>query len=555
MSKGCVVQHGRRRGQYRNGRGRWIKTGTTAMVAFLLVGATVARAEEGRVLAWGFNREGQINVPAEALSGVNKIAAGYYFSLALKNGRVLAWGHNGAGQIDVPAEALSGVSQIAGDWWHALAIKNGRVLAWGADSYGQITVPAEALSGVTDIAAGRQHSLALKEGRVLAWGDDFHGQSTVPEKALSGVSQIAAGQSYSLALKDGRVVAWGRNSENQTDVPLEALSGVTQIAAGVAHGVALKNGRVLAWGLNSHGQTAVPGEALEGVTQIAAAGFHTLALKDGRVLAWGMNDHGEVNVPAGALSGVTRIAGGGLHTLVLVAGEGDPDLIFPHWLNGLAAGRPNRTRIVLRNNSNDPEAGLIQFRDGAGSPASVPVSGSVTDAVAFNLAPWGTSEVETEGTGALLTGTIDVFCGRGAASAVEGTEVFEVLDHFVSVQSAPARSTNQVYVSVSAEENTGVALYNPDKENSVSVNAVLVDSSGIEQAARLLEIEPGRQQLSFVDEADLFSDYFSANSESFTGTLNLIVEGDGSVSVLGLLQKRQTGALIAVTGSEHAYNP
>ena len=80
---------------------------------------------------------------------------------------------------------------------------------------------------------------------------------------------------------------------------------------------------------------------------------------------------------------------------------------------------------------------------------SVPVSGSVTDAVAFTLEPWGTSEVEKAGTGALLTGTINVFCGRGTASTIEGTKVFEVLSHFVSVQSAPARSTSQIYVSVS----------------------------------------------------------------------------------------------------------
>ena len=73
----------------------------------------------------------------------------------------------------------------------------------------------------------------------------------------------------------------------------------------------------------------------------------------------------------------------------------------------------------------------------------------MADAVAFTLEPWGTSEVETAGSGSLLTGTIDVFCGCGTASAIEGTEVFDVLSHFVSVQSAPARSTSQIYVSVS----------------------------------------------------------------------------------------------------------
>jgi hypothetical protein len=553
MSKGWVLQRGHRRNQHRSPRVRWIDLGTTAVVVVFLLGLTVARAEGGRVLAWGLNNYGQTTVPAGALSGVSLIAGGGFLTLALKNGRVLAWGLNAYGETTVPEEALSGVTQIAAGEGFTLALKNGRVLAWGKNSYGQTTVPEEALSGVTRIAAGKQHGLALKNGRVLAWGYNGSGEINVPAEALSGVTEIACGSVHSLAVKNGRVLAWGYNGDRQINVPAEALSGVTQIAAGQSHSLALKDGAVLAWGYI--GYTNVPAEALSGVTQIAAGQSHSLALKDGRVLAWGDSANGQTDVPAEALSGVAQIAGGGRHSVVLFPDEGAPNLSFPHWLNGLVAGQPNRTRIVLRNNSNQQEAGIIQFRNAGGSPVSVPVSGSLTDAVAFTLAPWGTFEVETAGTGALLTGTIDVFCGRGSASAAEGTEVFDVLGHFVSVPSAPPRSTNQIYVSVSAQENTGVALYNPDKENTVSVNAILVDSSGIERATRLLGIEPGRQRLSFVHETDLFSDYFSEHPESFTGTLNLIVEGEGSVSVLGLLQKRQTDALIAVAGSEHAYNP
>jgi hypothetical protein len=217
-------------------------------------------------------------------------------------------------------------------------------------------------------------------------------------------------------------------------------------------------------------------------------------------------------------------------------------------------GHPNRL-AVSRINSNEQDSGAIRFRDAAGSSAPVPISGTVTDTIAYTLAPWGTFEVETAGTGTLSSGTIEVHSDREEDSVIEGTEVFEALGSYVSVASAPPRSMNQVYVSVSASENTGVALYNPDKQNTVSVHAVLVDSTGVQRATRLLEIEPGRQQLSFVDEAALFADYFEDHPEDFQGTLNLIVEEQGEIAVLGLLQKRSSGALIAIVGSGSAFNP
>ncbi len=288
----------------------------------------------GCVLAWGENGTGQCNVPADALSGMSAIAAGYCYTVALKSGKVVAWGENSDGQCNVPTEAQSGVSVIAAGYAHAVALKNGRVLAWGNNDYGQCNVPSEAQSEVTAIAAF-QHTVALKNGKVLAWGKNSDGQCNVPAEAQSGVSAISAGWSHTVALKNGKVLAWGGNVYGQCNVPAEALSGVTAIAAAGVHTLALKDGKVLSWELNSYTVDNVPAEALSGVTAIAAGFAHAVALKNGQVLAWGNNDYGQCNVPAGALSGVSAIAASLGHTVALFGSS-----VLPPALSVTPANQP-----------------------------------------------------------------------------------------------------------------------------------------------------------------------------------------------------------------------
>ena len=84
--------------------------------------------------------------------------------------------------------------------------------------------------------------------------------------------------------------------------------------------------------------------------------------------------------------------------------------------------------------------------------------------------------METDGTGVLQSGVIEMVSDLGFRSRIEGTEVFEVLGSFVSVNNAPPRTRQQAYVSVTAEESTGIALHNPHKTESATVDLVLVRS-------------------------------------------------------------------------------
>jgi alpha-tubulin suppressor-like RCC1 family protein len=279
-------------------------------------------ADEGRVIAWGDNDEGEITVPA-GLSGVTAVAAGWYHSLALTAaGQVVAWGSDAHGLTDVPA-GLTGVTAIAAGRYHSLALTAaGQVVAWGGTGsarggeWGQADVPA-GLTGVTAIAAGADRSLAVADGRVVAWGRRY-GHAGVPA-GLTGVTAIAASETHGLALTtSGEVIGWGLADQDGTDVPA-GLTGVTAIAAGLSHCLALtSDGEVVAWGSSDYGGTDVPA-GLSGVACIASSGVHSLALTaGGAVVAWGGNECGECDVPPG-LFGVTAIAAGYGHSLAVVS--------------------------------------------------------------------------------------------------------------------------------------------------------------------------------------------------------------------------------------------
>ncbi|MDP3850864.1 MAG: hypothetical protein Q8Q59_10195 [Luteolibacter sp.] len=294
---------------------------------------SLALGTDGEVRAWGgIDWFGQTDVPAD-LDKVIAVAAGgdswlddSAFSLALRhNGTVVAWGYDDEGQLQVP-NGLNHVAAIAAGAAHGLALRdNGTVVAWGYNPYGEVEPPAD-LQDVVAISAGGFQSLALRgDGTVFAWGSTFNGtrwvDATVPA-GLCDIIAIAAGRFHCLALKsDGSVVAWGLNSNGQTSVPA-GLQEVTAVAAGGFHSLALRNegevkGKVVAWGFNSHGQTTVPNAALSGVRIISAGILHSMAVRDGAGYPQISSSPRILSTPGAAIS----------HQ-VLVSDAGDSELEF-----------------------------------------------------------------------------------------------------------------------------------------------------------------------------------------------------------------------------------
>jgi PKD repeat protein len=293
--------------------------GIVFLMVFLAFGSLSAQADQsGSIVAWGWNKYGQCNVPAPN-SGFIAIAAGEgHHNLGLKvDGSVVAWGYNNHGQCNVPTPN-SGFVAIAAGGGHSLGLKDdGSVVVWGQNNYGIYDVPAPN-SDFIAIAAGQVHSLGLKvDGSIVAWGYNGDGQCNVPAPNTNFVA-IAAGFWHSLGLKDdGSVVAWGSNGIGQCNVPAPN-SGFIAIGAGRGHSLGLKDdGSVVAWGDNGYGQCNVPAPN-SGFVAIAAGIYHSLGLKDdGSIAAWGRNNYGQCNVPA-PNSDFVAIAAGAFHGLALV---------------------------------------------------------------------------------------------------------------------------------------------------------------------------------------------------------------------------------------------
>jgi alpha-tubulin suppressor-like RCC1 family protein len=229
--------------------------GLSGVVAVYAGGAfDAALLNDGSVLAWGENQSGQLgdgttlekDVPTlvRGLSGVRSLALGGEATLGghslalLQDGTLMAWGENRQGQLGdgaavmsstpVRVIGLSGVTALAASWTHNLAIAGGRLYAWGSDRMGEIGAKttstcmgllmvrcalaptAVPLEGVTSIATGFASSYAAAGGHAYSWGEGNYGElgngSLVnagkpgPVSGLSGVSGVAAGNIGGFAL-------------------------------------------------------------------------------------------------------------------------------------------------------------------------------------------------------------------------------------------------------------------------------------------------------------------------------------------------------------------
>ncbi len=274
-------------------------TQTPTPIPFLLkkgaIGASfvLGLLQNDTLVTWGMNREFQANIPPCCGSGIQDIAVGTNFALALKGGRVFGWGANTKGQLKFPNTVQSGIKAVAAGGAHGLALTTaGKVIAWGDNSFTQANVPA-LTKAVTSVVGGNNHTVVLfADGTVKAWGSNSSKQSA-PPKTLTGIVQIAAGLDHNLALTNkGLVLAWGGNTFGQAKIPNNAID-IKQVSAGTQFSMAVKNnGEVIAWGRNDYNQTFIPPEYTNIYSAFAGYANTILGLRNGRVIVLGDQNNG-----------------------------------------------------------------------------------------------------------------------------------------------------------------------------------------------------------------------------------------------------------------------
>ena len=270
---------------------------------------TLAIKTDSTLWAWGFNDSGQLGNSSSAYryaptqvgsaSGWQKVSAGYYYSLGIKDGTLWAWGANSFGQL-------------------------------GNGSYNEVLLPAQIGADVNwvSVSCGFDFSIALTTaGTLWAWGNNDLGQlgdgtnsnENTPTQVGTGTDwqSIATGDNFCLAIKnDGTLWAWGYNGNGKLgdgsgvskNVPTQvgADNDWTSVSAGAFHSLALKtDGTLWGWGANSYYQLGI-GTApdkyiptkINNATDwksIAAGGIHSLALKtNGTLWSWGNNSYGQL---------------------------------------------------------------------------------------------------------------------------------------------------------------------------------------------------------------------------------------------------------------------
>ena len=340
---------------------------------------TCAIIEDGKVMCWGLNTDGQLGdrtltartKPAlvRGVTGARQLALGAAFTCALlTTSNVMCWGRlPGMPQAAASVPGLSGVKQIAAGAGHICAImSDDSVRCWGDNTFGQVgdgtTKPALApvavtgLTRVIDLALGWQHSCARVIGAApKCWGSNTNGQlgnATVPVGPTTGsaipvdvtglvgvqVLALAGGGTHTCAIvsQGGTVRCWGANADGQlgdgsrtqsaTPVVVTGLANAVKIAAGKTGACAVVGSGAQCWGWFGppssdaipHRPTLTPTKVLEASSGTELLGVRDLAAGGGHLCA--RRPDGTVlcwgNNVEGELGAATATCGGARETFV-----------------------------------------------------------------------------------------------------------------------------------------------------------------------------------------------------------------------------------------------
>ena len=198
-------------------------------------------------------------------------------------------------------------------------------------------------------------------------------------------------------------------------------------------------------------------------------------------------------------------------------------LLFTHLGDGgFAAGSPPfRTDYVLVNNSRRTATGRMEFYDDAGNPLELQIEGEFVSTVPFVLARGELKRVRSDGAGEVKTGwarirsdhPIVVTSNFGVQRA-DGTVITDV-----GVGESRPGTEFTIFADTMGDSNTGVALANPNRTQSIEIELTLRNTAGATLAQTRVALEPFGHYARFVTE--VFPNVPDIDIDEFAGTVVL----------------------------------
>ncbi len=175
---------------------------TAKVVDIASTSSTVAAVtEDGRVVVWGNDKNGEKNIPAFS-APVKKLYGGrFHYTALLENGDVACWGSNKYGQCDVPASVAHGanIREIyTGNFQNYAVMEDGSVQTWGLRGF-LLGTDGQGRDLLTRIVNGGRVTMTVGAVSVII--------ATFIGVVLGGISGYFGGKADMLIMRIAEIVA------------------------------------------------------------------------------------------------------------------------------------------------------------------------------------------------------------------------------------------------------------------------------------------------------------------------------------------------------------
>ena len=140
----------------------------------------------------------------------------YWAGAVREDGSVIMWGRDANGNQNVPADLPPVQKVMGGHWWSLALLQDSTLRSWGYNGYSQVSNTPD-LQNVVDISVGHGHALALTvDGTLHSWGNSSYGLQTIPEFD-SPIVKFGTGLFSSWVITEsGRAYMWGYDNYQMT---------------------------------------------------------------------------------------------------------------------------------------------------------------------------------------------------------------------------------------------------------------------------------------------------------------------------------------------------